>query len=99
MLLLSACNNKTPLSKEKTVAILADAMRMEATQQVQYNYMVLPDSLWKINYDFLLEKHQVSQADFKTTISYYKQEGKLFAEIMKEVVQILEEENDKNYRR
>lgn len=98
-ILLGACTQETPLTKEKTVLILADAMRLEATQQVAYNYMVIPDSLWKQHYDFLLKKHQVSPKDFEKTMEELKQNGKLFADVMNEVVQILEEEHDKKFRR
>ncbi len=98
-LLLGSCSNDLPINRETTVLIITDAMRLEASQQVAYNYMLLPDSIWKLQYDFILAKHQVSSADFENTMEYYKQHGKEFANIMTDVVAVLEEESNKDFKR
>jgi hypothetical protein len=98
-LLLGSCSKDLPINRETTVLILTDAMRLEASQQVAYNYMLLPDSIWKLQYDFILAKYQVSAADFENTMEYYKQHGKEFANIMTDVVAVLEEESNKEFKR
>ena len=79
--------------------LLTDAMRLEASQQVAYNYMLLPDSIWKEQYAFLLKKHRVSQEDFESTMEYYKRNGKEFATLMEEVIVVLEAESNKEFKR
>lgn len=98
-LLLGSCSKDLPINRETTVLILTDAMRLEASQQVAYNYMLLPDSIWELQYDFILAKHKVSSADFENTMEYYKQHGKEFANIMTDVVAVLEEESNKEFKR
>ncbi len=98
-LLLGSCSKELPIDKDKTVLVLADAMRLEASQQVAYNYMLLSDSVWTLQYDFLLKKHGVSNTDFEETMAYYKRHGKEFAALMEEVVSILEKESTKEFER
>lgn len=98
-LLLGSCSKEVPLDRTTTVMLLADAMRLEASQQVAYNYMLLPDSIWTKQYDFVLKKHGVTPGDFETTMEYYKRHGKEFSSVMQEVVAILEEESNKEFRR
>jgi hypothetical protein len=38
LLWFSSCSKNLPVKDEKLVEILADAMRLEASQQVAYNY-------------------------------------------------------------
>lgn len=99
LILLASCGDKTPIQREKTVEVLTDAMRLEASQQVAYNYLLLPDSIWEKQYGFLLKKHQISPKEFEETLEYYKSHGKEFAEIMGEVVAILEKESNQEYVR
>lgn len=98
-LLLGSCSKEIPLDRNTTVMLLADAMRLEASQQVAYNYMLLPDSIWTRQYDFILKKHGVTQSDFEITMEYYKRHGAEFSGVMEEVVAILEEESNKEFRR
>ena len=98
-LLLGACSQDVPVNKETLRGLLVDAMRLEASQQVAYNYLLLPDSLWEQQYAFVLKKHGVEKVDFIETMEYYKQHGKEFADLMSEVVVCLENENNKEFKR
>lgn len=98
-----ACNSRQfPIEEPKMVQILADAMRLEAGMQIKYNYAIQPDSMWKKNYAFILKKHNVEQADFDQTLGSYKRDGKLFAELMEKVIDVLQRDElkhkmDKNW--
>ena len=98
-LLLGSCSQELPINKETTVLLLTDAMRLEASQQVAYNYMLLPDSIWKQHYSFLLQKYHVSNENFENTMEYYKRNGKEFAALMEEVIVVLEAESNKEFKR
>lgn len=99
LLCFSSCGKNLPLSEGQTVEILADAMRLEASQQVAYNYLTLPDSAWDRGYDFLLKKHKVNPKDFEETMNYYQQNAQEFADLMSKVVDVLNKEELKDYRR
>lgn len=95
--LASACNSlEFPVDEPKMVAIMVDAMRMEAGMQVKYNYAVQPDSVWKQNYAFILKKHDVAQKDFDKTIESYKRDGKKFTELMEKAIEILQRDEVKH---
>jgi hypothetical protein len=99
LILLMSCQTKTPLTREQTMLVLTDAMRLEASQQVAYNYLLLPDSIWQKQYDFVLKKHGISEQDFETTLLYYKQHGQEFADLMSDVVEILDAESKQEFIR
>ena|SRR6056300_358495 len=98
-LVLFSCGENPALTREKMVVVMADAMRLEASQQVAYNYLPLPDSIWVQNYAYLLQKHKVTKAEFEETIEYYKAHAKEFSSLMEEVVALLDEEDNKEFRR
>ena len=95
----SSCGKKLPIKEEKLVEILADAMRLEASQQVAYNYLTMPDSEWDKGYDFVLKKHPVSPKEFELTMDYYQKNAQEFSDLMAKVVDILNKEELKEYRR
>lgn len=98
-----ACNSRQfPVEEPKMVQILADAMRLEAGMQIKYNYAIQPDSLWNRNYAIILKKHNVDHSDFDETLKSYKRDGKLFAELMEKVIDVLQRDElkhkmDKNW--
>jgi len=99
LLWFSSCKKNLPISEDQTVEILVDAMRLEASQQVAYNYLTLPDSAWDSGYAFVLKKHKVSPKDFEKTMNYYQQNAQEFADLMSKVVDILNKEELKDFRR
>ncbi|MEY3964926.1 MAG: hypothetical protein RL263_95 [Bacteroidota bacterium] len=99
LLWFSSCSKNLPVNDEKLVEILADAMRLEASQQVAYNYLTMPDSAWDKGYSFILKKHQVSAADFEKTMNYYQKNAQEFSDLMGKVVDVLNKEELKDYRR
>ncbi len=99
LILLTGCAEKPSIEKEKVKNILVDAFRFEAAQQVSSNYMLLPDSLWTVNYRFILKKHGVSEEDFKQTMDYYKQEPEEFSALMDPVIEELKKEENKSFKR
>lgn len=88
-----------PIQDDKLVEILADAMRLEASQQVAYNYLTMPDSAWDKGYSFILKKHNVDSLEFEETMNYYQRNAQEFADIMSKVVDVLNKEELKQYRR
>jgi hypothetical protein len=92
-----ACNSRQfPVEEPKMVQIFADAMRLEAGMQIKYNYAIQPDSMWNKNYTLILKKHNVDQADFDQTLKSYKRDGKLFAELMEKVIDVLQRDEVKH---
>lgn len=98
-LVLCSCGENPTLTREKMIVVMADAMRLEASQQVAYNYLPLSDSIWEENYAYLLKKHKVGKVDFEETMEYYKAHAKEFSSLMEEVVAVLDEEDNKEFRR
>lgn len=98
-LVIFSCGENPVLTREKMIVIMADAMRLEASQQVAYNYLPLSDSTWEENYAYLLKKHKVSKFEFDETMEYYKTHAKEFSSLMEEVVVVLDEEDNKEFRR
>jgi len=78
---------------------MADVIRLEASQQVEYNYLTLSDSLWSLNYGFILKKHQIDSTDFKQTLEFYKRNPSEFSELMGKVIDELQQEEIKRFRR
>lgn len=99
LLLFSSCSESRPVEDEKLIEILADAMRLEASQQVAYNYLTMPDTAWDKGYAFVLKKHNVSPADFEKTMDYYQKNAQEFSDLMGKVVEVLNKEELKDYRR
>ncbi len=95
--LFFACNSlEFPVEESKMVNVMADAMRMEAGMQIQYNYAVQPDSIWKKNYAFILKKHSIPQEDFDKSLESYKRDGKKFSELMEKVIDVLQRDEVKH---
>ncbi len=78
---------------------MADVIRLEASQQVEYNYLTLSDSLWSLNYNFVLKKHKIDSNDFKQTLEFYKSNPSEFSNLMGKVIDDLQEEEIKRFRR
>jgi hypothetical protein len=98
-LVIYSCGENPTLTREKMITVMADAMRIEASQQVAYNYLPLSDSIWGENYAYLLKKHKVTKVEFEETMEYYKTHAKEFSSLMEEVVGVLDEEDNKEFRR
>jgi len=81
------------------IPLMADVLRLEASQQVEYNYMTLSDSIWKLNYSFVLKKHNIDSSDFKNTLEFYKRNPSEFSDLMGKVIDELQEEEIKRFRR
>ena len=58
-MLLGCMGSPNGTAESKMVAVLADAMTMEAGHQIRYNFGLLPDSIWEKEYRFICNKHQV----------------------------------------
>ncbi len=97
--ILFSCQTEPKISQEKMIPLMADVMRLEASQQVEYNYMTMADSLWALNYDFVLKKHQIDSSEFKSTLEFYKRNPSEFSILMGKVIDALQEEEIKRFRR
>lgn len=98
-LIVFSCRENQKISRDKMVVIFADAMRLEASQQVAYNYLPVSDSIWETNYAYLLKKHDVSQTNFESTVEYYKEHAKEFSDLMADVIAVLDDEDNKDFKR
>ena len=81
------------------VPIMADCMRMEAAEQIGYNYVTVPDSVWKLNYSFLMDKYSLDSTTFKNAMRYYTERPAEFSKIMEQVIEILQKEELKEFKR
>jgi len=81
------------------VPIMADAMRMEAAEQIGYNYVTIPDSVWNLNYTFLMDKYSVDSLTFTDALRYYTERPAEFSKIMEQVIEILQKEELKEFKR
>jgi len=99
LILLTGCAEKPSIEKDKLKDILVDAFRFEAGQQISSNYMLLPDSLWTVNYRFILKKHGVSEAEFKKTMDFYKRDPVAFSALLDPVIEELKQEEAKSFKR
>ncbi|MGC6413844.1 MAG: DUF4296 domain-containing protein [Bacteroidia bacterium] len=93
------CSEDPPISKEKMVPIMADAMRMEAAEQIGNNYITIPDSIWKLNYTFLMQKYSLDSTTFNSAMRYYTERPAEFSKIMEQVIEILQKEELKEFKR
>ncbi len=96
---LISCKSEPRISEQKMVSLMSDVIRLEASQQVEYNYMTLSDSLWGLNYQFVLKKHSVDTQDFNQTMEFYKRNPTEFSNLMGKVIDELQEEEIKRFRR
>jgi len=96
---VTSCQTKPSIPQEKMIPLMADVLRLEASQQVEYNYMTLSDSIWKLNYSFVLKKHNIDSSDFKNTLEFYKRNPSEFSDLMGKVIDELQEEEIKRFRR
>ncbi|MSP57384.1 MAG: DUF4296 domain-containing protein [Flavobacteriaceae bacterium] len=82
-----ACHSSpNRVSDEKMIAILADAMVLEASNQIQYDYATLPDSVWLKEYSFVCKKHAINFEDFKSQLHWLKENPDEFSPIMEKVI-------------
>ena len=94
-----SCQSEPKISEQKMIPLMADVIRLEASQQVEYNYLTLSDSLWSLNYNFVLKKHKIDSNDFKQTLEFYKRNPSEFSNLMGKVIDDLQEEEIKRFRR
>jgi len=97
--ILFSCQSEPNIPQQKMIPLMADVIRLEASQQVEYNYLTLSDSLWSLNYGFILKKHQIDSTDFKQTLEFYKRNPSEFSELMGKVIDELQQEEIKRFRR
>ncbi len=82
-----ACHSSpNKVSDEKMISILADAMLLEASNQIHYNYAILPDSVWFNEYSFICKKHLINFEDFKSQLHWLKENPDEFSSIMEKVI-------------
>lgn len=79
------------VDEETMVLLLADAMTMEAGHQVQYNFGILPDSIWIKDYTFLCKKHKVEYSDFSKQLSWYQDQPEEYSQLMEKVITQLQQ--------
>ena len=94
-----SCELEPTIPQQKMIPLMADVIRLEASQQVEYNYQTLSDSLWTLNYSFVLKKHQIDSNEFKQTLEFYKRNPSDFSNLMGKVIDELQEEEIKRFRR
>lgn len=98
-LIFISCESQPTIPQQKMIPLMADVIRLEASQQVEYNYQTLSDSLWTLNYSFVLKKHQIDSNEFKQTLEFYKRNPSDFSNLMGKVIDELQEEEIKRFRR
>ncbi len=98
-LIFISCESQPTIPQQKMIPLMADVIRLEASQQVEYNYQTLSDSLWTLNYSFVLKKHQTDSNEFKQTLEFYKRNPSDFSNLMGKVIDELQEEEIKRFRR
>jgi hypothetical protein len=83
---LVSCQQKPSLSPDAMKRILVDATLLEAGQQQQYNFGVLPDSAWLRDYRFVLAKHGLDTAEFYPALRWYKAHPDEYAQVWEGVI-------------
>jgi hypothetical protein len=79
----------TPISEDKLVDILIDLHTAEAA--VQDEQQRVRDSMTKIYYQQIFDKHQVSKADFDTTLATYSRHPIRFDTVYNHVLERLKQ--------
>lgn len=65
---------------------MTDVMMMESANAIQYNYGLLPDSLWEKDYAVIFKKQGITKDEFKDAIEYYQEHPDQFSAIMEKVI-------------
>lgn len=65
---------------------MTDVMLMESANAVNYNYGLLPDSLWQKDYAVVFAKHGIAGEDFKNAVTFYQDHPDQFSGIMEKVI-------------
>jgi hypothetical protein len=96
LLFLLGCTGFTnSVNEEKMVAILADAMTMEAGHQIRYNFGLLPDSIWEKEYQFICNKHNVKYQSFVETLKEVQDSPEEFSALMEKVITRLQQSDSR----
>lgn len=66
--------------------VMTDVMMMESANAIQYNYGLLPDSLWEKDYAVIFKKQGITNDEFKEAIEYYQEHPDQFSAIMEKVI-------------
>ena len=91
-LVLGGCGTSpNSVNEESMVKLLADAMIMEAGHQVQYNFGILPDSIWIKDYTFLCKKYHIEYSDFVKQLSWYQDKPEEYSLLMEKVITHLQQ--------
>ena len=83
---LTSCNPGPGLSSDEMKRVLVDAVLVEAGQQQQYNFGVLPDSAWLRDYRFVLAKHGMDTGRFYPALRWYKAHPDEYAKVWEGVI-------------
>ncbi len=91
-LLISSCQNdgKAPISGGTLTHILSDMHIAEAAAEGEFT--TTKDSILRVYYPQILQKHGVSKADFDSTLAVYSRNpvafDSVYANVLREVVKI-----------
>ncbi len=91
-LLIISCQNdgKAPISAETFTLILTDMHTAEAAAEGEFT--TTKDSLLRIYYAQILKKHDVSQADFDSTLAVYSRKpvefDSIYSGVFREIAKI-----------
>ncbi|MBU3745632.1 MAG: DUF4296 domain-containing protein [Sediminibacterium sp.] len=91
LMLLGCTGSPNGTEESKMVAVLADAMTMEAGHQIRYNFGLLPDSIWEKEYRFICNKHNIAYEDFVEDLGWYQAEPQEYSQLMEKVITRLQQ--------
>ena len=91
-LALSSCRGDGVLSSHKMVVVLTDLHRMDGMLQVK-NYKYGADTDEAAYYDAVLNKHNVTRAEFDSSLVWYTQHPQRFNKLYPRVISRLEAEH------
>jgi len=94
-MLLGCVGSPNGTAESKMVAVLADAMTMEAGHQIRYNFGLLPDSIWEKEYRFICNKHQVEYQDFVEDLRWYQDDPQAYSQLMENVITRLQQSDSR----
>ena len=84
-----ACNT-VPVSNANMSKIMYDVMIMEAGNQVNYNYGLLPKAKWKGDYASIAKKHHVDSNKLKEAFQFYSKHPDKFSKVMETTIALLQ---------
>jgi hypothetical protein len=94
-MLLGCMGSPNGTAESKMVAVLVDAMTMEAGHQIRYNFGLLPDSIWEKEYRFICNKHQVEYQDFVEDLRWYQDDPQAYSQLMENVITRLQQSDSR----